>query len=248
MAFNPYSLEGKTILVTGASSGIGKATAIACSKMGAHVVITARHANRLQDTYNELEGDGHLQIIAELTNEDDLKQIVEAVPQLDGFVNNAGIGSKTPINFIKQSALQNILDVNTIAPIMLTKMLLKKKKLQKGSSMVLTSSISGVCSVDIGNTLYSVTKCAVDGFMKNAAKELAEKGIRVNSVNPGMVDTPINDYSNVTEDQMQADLLRYPLKRHGRPEEIAYAIIYLLSDAAAWVTGTALKIDGGYSL
>lgn len=86
--------------------------------------------------------------------------------------------------------------------------------------MVLTSSISGVCSVDIGNTLYSVSKSAIDGFMKNAAKELAEKGIRVNSVNPGMVDTPINDYSNVTEEQMQADLLRYPLKRHGKPEEL----------------------------
>ena len=177
-----------------------------------------------------------------------MSRLVEEAPQIDGFVNNAGIGSKTPINFIKQSNLQNILDVNTIAPIMLTKMLLKKKKLQKGASMVLTSSISGICSVDIGNTLYSVSKSAIDGFMKNAAKELAEKGIRVNSVNPGMVDTPINDYSNVSEEQMQADLMRYPLKRHGKPEEIAYAIIYLLSDAAAWVTGTALKIDGGYSL
>lgn len=248
MAFNPYSLENKTILITGASSGIGKATAIACSKMGAKVVITGRNAERLQETFKELEGDGHQQIIVELTNEDDLKRLVEEVPPLDGLVNNAGIGSKTPINFIKQSALQNILDVNTIAPIMLTKMLLKKKKLQKGASMVLTSSISGVCSVDIGNTLYSVSKSAIDGFMKNAAKELAEKGIRVNSVNPGMVDTPINDYSNVSEEQMQTDLLRYPLKRHGKPEEIAYAIIYLLSDAAAWVTGTALKIDGGYSL
>ena len=248
MAFNPYSLEGKTILVTGASSGIGKATAIACSKMGAKVVITGRNAERLQETYQELDGEGHLQIIAELTNEDDMTRLVEETPQIDGFVNNAGIGSKTPINFIKHSNLQNILDVNTIAPIMLTKMLLKKKKVQKGASMVLTSSISGVCSVDIGNTLYSVSKSAIDGFMKNAAKELAEKGIRVNSVNPGMVDTPINDYSNVSEEQMQADLMRYPLKRHGKPEEIAYAIIYLLSDAAAWVTGTALKIDGGYSL
>ena len=248
MTFNPFSLEGKTILVTGASSGIGKATAIACSKMGAKVIITARNSERLQETFNELEGDGHLQIIAELTSEEDLKHIVEIIPQLDGFVNNAGIGSKTPINFIKQSALQNILDVNTIAPIMLSKMLLKKKKLTKGSSIVLTSSISGVYSVDIGNTLYSVSKCAIDGFMKNAAKELMEKGIRVNSVNPGMVDTPINDYGNVSEEQMQADLQNFIHKRHARPEEIAYAIIYLLSDAADWVTGTALKIDGGYSL
>lgn len=248
MTFNPYSLEGKMILVTGASSGIGKATAIACSKMGAKVIITARNSVRLQETFNELEGEGHQQIIAELTSEEDLQQIVENVPQLDGLVNNAGIGSKTPINFIKQGTLQNILDVNTIAPIMLSKMLLKKKKLTKGSSVVLTSSISGVYSVDVGNTLYSVSKCAIDGFMKNAAKELLEKGIRVNSVNPGMVDTPINDYSNVSEEQMQADLQHYIHKRHAQPEEIAYAIIYLLSDAAAWVTGTALKIDGGYSL
>lgn len=248
MAFNPYSLEGKTILVTGASSGIGKATAIACSKLGAAVVITGRDVERLQDTFDHLDGDGHEQVVADLTNEDELKRLVEAVPQLDGVVNNAGIGGKTPISFIKQSALQNILNVNTIAPIMLSKFLLKKKKLKRGSSMVLTSSISGVYSVDTGNTLYSVTKSAIDGFMKNAAKELGEKGIRINSVNPGMVDTPINDYSNVSEEQKLADIQRYPLKRHGKPEEIAYAIIYLLSDAAAWVTGTSLKIDGGYSL
>ena len=248
MSFNPYSLDGKRILVTGASSGIGKATAIACSKMGANMVITGRNAERLQETFCELDGEGHIQIIADLTNEDDVARLSDEVPPIDGFVNNAGIGSKIPINFIKLSDLQSILNVNTIAPIMLTKMLLKKKKLRKGSSMVVTSSISGVNSVDIGNTLYSVSKSAIDGFMKNAAKELAEKGIRVNSVNPGMVDTPINDYSNVSEEQMQMDLMRYPLKRHGKPEEIAYAIIYLLSDAAAWVTGTALKIDGGYSL
>ena len=248
MSFNPYSLDGKRILVTGASSGIGKATAIACSKMGANMVITGRNAERLQETFCELDGEGHIQIIADLTNEDDVARLSDEVPPIDGFVNNAGIGSKIPINFIKLSDLQSILNVNTIAPIMLTKMLLKKKKLRKGSSMVVTSSISGVNSVDIGNTLYSVSKSAIDGFMKNAAKELAEKGIRVNSVNPGMVDTPINDYSNVSEEQMKMDLMRYPLKRHGKPEEIAYAIIYLLSDAAAWVTGTALKIDGGYSL
>lgn len=248
MNFNPYSLDGKTVLITGASSGIGKATAIACSKLGASVVITGRDVARLQETFEQLEGEGHVQIVADLTNEEDMKCLVETVPQLDGVVNNAGIGGKTPISFIKQSALQGILDVNTIAPIMLSKFLLKKKKLKRGSSMVLTSSISGVYSVDTGNTLYSVTKSAIDGFMKNAAKELAEKGIRVNSVNPGMVDTPINDYSNVSEEQKLADIQRYPLKRHGKPEEIAYAIIYLLSDAAAWVTGTALKVDGGYSL
>lgn len=248
MAFNPYSLEGKTVLVTGASSGIGKATAIACSRLGAHVIVSGRNSERLQETFSELDGEGHLQIIADLTDEDQIALLAEFVPPLDGFVNNAGVGNKIPINFIKRVTLQNILDVNTIAPILLSRYLLKKKKLKRGASMVITSSIAGVCSVDIGNTLYSVSKSAVDGFMKNAVKELAEKGIRVNSVNPGMVDTPINDYTSVSEEQKLADLTNYPLKRHGKPEEIAYAIIYLLSDAAAWVTGTALKIDGGYSL
>ncbi len=248
MTFNPFTLEGKIILVTGASSGIGKATAIACSKMGASVIITGRNVERLQETFNELEGVGHNQVIAELTDEDQLTKLAEMVPPLDGIVNNAGIGSKTPISFIKKTDLQTILDVNTIVPIMLTKNLLKKKKMKRGASMVFTSSISGICSVDIGNTLYSVSKSAIDGFMKNAAKELAEKGIRVNSVNPGMVNTKINEYSSVSEEDIQRDMANYPLKRYGNPEEIAYAIIYLLSDASAWVTGTALKIDGGYSL
>ena len=175
MAFNPYSLEGKTVLVTGASSGIGKATAIACSRLGAHVIVSGRNSERLQETFSELDGKGHLQIIADLTDEDQIALLAEFVPPLDGFVNNAGVGNKIPINFIKRVTLQNILDVNTIAPILLSRYLLKKKKLKRGASMVITSSIAGVCSVDIGNTLYSVSKSAVDGFMKNAAKELAEK-------------------------------------------------------------------------
>lgn len=211
MAFNPYSLEGKTVLVTGASSGIGKATAIACSRLGAHVIVSGRNSERLQETFSELDGEGHLQIIADLTDEDQIALLAEFVPPLDGFVNNAGVGNKIPINFIKRVTLQNILDVNTIAPILLSRYLLKKKKLKRGASMVITSSIAGVCSVDIGNTLYSVSKSAVDGFMKNAAKELAEKGIRVNSVNPGMVDTPINDYTSVSEEQKLADLTNYHL-------------------------------------
>ncbi len=140
----------------------------------------------------------------------------------------------------------SVLETNTIAPILLIRYLVKKKKLNKGASVVFTESISGVYSVDIGNSVYSVSKSALDGFMKNAAIELAPKGIRVNGVCPGMVETPIN--SSYTEEQRNADLGNYPLKRYGKPEEIAYGIIYLLSDAAAWTTGVSLKIDGGYCL
>lgn len=248
MSYNPYSLSGKTILVTGASSGIGKATAIECSKLGAKVILIGRNEERLAETLSYMEGEGHQSISVDLTDTEKVESLIKDLPVLDGCVNNAGIGAKNPIAFTKKDALMQILDINTIAPIMLTKALLKKKKLTKGSSMVLTSSISGVMSVDIGNTLYSVTKSAIDGFMKNAAIELAEKGIRVNSVNPGMVDTPINDIKSMSQENKEKDLASYPLKRYGQPQDIAWAIIYLLSDAASWVTGTSLKIDGGYTL
>lgn len=248
MSYNPYSLSGKTILVTGASSGIGRATAIECSKLGAKVILIGRNEERLAETLSSMEGEGHQSFSIDLTDTEMVESLVKDFPVLDGCVNNAGIGAKNPIAFIKKDALMQILDINAIAPIMLTKALLKKKKLVRGSSMVLTSSISGVMSVDIGNTLYSVTKSAIDGFMKNAAIELAEKGIRVNSVNPGMVDTPINDIKSMSQENKDKDLASYPLKRYGQPQDIAWAIIYLLSDAASWVTGTSLKIDGGYTL
>lgn len=248
MSNNPFSLTGKTILITGASSGIGKATAIECSKMGAKLIITGRNGERLNETFHALEGEGHKQIVCDLTNTALLETLVKDLPQIDGCVNNAGVGGKLPIAFIKKDSLQSILDINTIVPVLLTQLLVKNKKLKKGSSMVLTSSISGVYSVDIGNTMYSITKSAIDGFMKNSAVELAQKGIRVNSVNPGMVDTPINNIDSFTEEQKLKDIDNYPLKRYGKPEDIAYGIIYLLSDASSWVTGTSLKIDGGYSL
>lgn len=245
---NPFSLTGKTILITGASSGIGRATAIECAKLGARLILVGRNEQRLDEVFSVLEGEGHEQKIMDLKDFSVLEKFVSDLPEIDGCVNNAGIGGKLPIAFIKRNDLQSILDINTIVPVMLTQLLIKKKKMRKGSSMVITSSISGVYSVDIGNTLYSVSKSAIDGFMKNAALELAAKGIRVNSVNPGMVDTPINNIDSFSEEQKWEDIRRYPLGRYGRPEEIAYAIIYLLSDAAAWVTGTSLKIDGGYSL
>ena len=248
MSNNPFLLTGKTILITGASSGIGKVTAIECSKMGAKLIITGRSGERLNETFHALEGEGHKQIVCDLTNTALLETLVKDLPQIDGCVNNAGVGGKLPIAFIKKDSLQSILDINTIVPVLLTQLLVKNKKLKKGSSMVLTSSISGVYSVDIGNTMYSITKSAIDGFMKNSAVELAQKGIRVNSVNPGMVDTPINNIDSFTEEQKLKDIENYPLKRYGKPEDIAYGIIYLLSDASSWVTGTSLKIDGGYSL
>lgn len=245
--YNPYSLEGKTILVTGASSGIGKATAIECSKLGAKVIITGRNEERLNSTFTLLEGDGHSMIVGDLTNPEDLSTIVNNCPKIDGFVNNAGIQSFKLVNFIKQDELTNIINTNTIAPIMIVKSLLKCKKLNNPCSIVFTSSVAGNFKSSIGNAMYSTSKGAISGFMRSSALELASKGIRCNTVNPSMVETPIMD-STITEEQIAINKQKYPLKRYGKPEEIAWAIIYLLSDASAWVTGSSLLIDGGISL
>jgi NAD(P)-dependent dehydrogenase (short-subunit alcohol dehydrogenase family) len=246
--YNPFTLEGKTILITGASSGIGRATAIECSKAGAIVVITGRNEIRLNETYNLLEGQNHVQIIADLKLSQDIQDLVEKLPALDGCVNNAGIVKTLMTSFINSDSLNEVMQINTIAPILLTQLLIRKKKIQKNSSIVFTSSISGINVAAIGNVLYSTSKGAINGFVKNAALDLASKSIRVNCVCPGMIHTAIYDEGIISEDQLVEDMKKYPLKRYGKPEEVAYAIIYLLSDASAWVTGTNMLIDGGFTL
>ena len=245
---NPFSLEGKTILVTGASSGIGRATAIACSQMGAVLVVTGRNEPRLQETLDALEGSGHQMIVADIANDDQIDYLVDQIPAINGLVNNAGITETCPTQFIKRDKLNRVMEVNTIAPILLTQRILKKKKLGKGGSIVFTCSISGTCVCGGGNVLYSASKGAIHGFMKNAALDLAHKGIRVNDVCPGMIDTHILDAGTISEEQLEIEAQRYPMKRFGKPEEVAYGIIYLLSDASSFVTGSSIVIDGGFTL
>ena len=245
---NPFSLEGKTILVTGASSGIGRATAIACSQMGAAVVVTGRNEQRLRETFDALEGNGHQMIVADLSNDNQIDYLVDQMPVINGLVNNAGITETCPTQFIKRDKLNRVMEINTIAPILLTQRILKKKKLGKGGSIVFTCSISGTCVCGGGNVLYSASKGAIHGFMKNAALDLAHKGIRVNDVCPGMIDTHILDAGTISEEQLETEAQRYPMKRFGKPEEVAYGIIYLLSDASSFVTGSSIVIDGGFTL
>lgn len=246
--YNPFTLEGKTILVTGASSGIGRAVAIECAKMGAVVFLNARNEARLRETLSALEGQGHQYIVADLTNEQELNSLVEQLPALDGVVLNAGIAGLVPTQAISAAKLQEMQQINLNAPILLTRTLVKKRKLNNPSSIVFTSSAAGVFRTSVGNAIYATTKCGIDAFMRTAALELASRGIRCNSVNPAMVETELIKNLPVSEEEREKNLTRYPLHRYGKPEEVAYAIIYLLSDAAAWTTGTALKIDGGLTL
>ena len=249
--YNPFSLENKTILVTGASSGIGRATAIECSKMGATVIITARNEVRLKETLDSLDnehGQTHQMLLADLSKEDEIFKLVDLLPILDGVSLNAGIVKTLPVKFINHDALSEVLNVNMIGPVILTQRLLKKKKLQKGSSVVFTSSIGGVMISTIGNTMYGISKGGLNAFMKGLALEMASLGIRSNSVNPGFVATNILSAGVISEEQLKENMAKYPLGRFGKPEDIAHAIIYLLSDASSWVTGHTLVVDGGIIL
>ncbi len=246
--YNPFSVEGKTFLVTGASSGIGMATAIEGSKMGAKLVITGRNEERLSKTLSHMAGEGHKMIVADLSCDDDINRLVDESPSLDGLVNNAGLNQIITTQFVSREKLASIMDVNTMAPILLFQRLLKKRKLCRGSSVVFTSSISGNFCVGLGNVMYSTTKAAVTGFVKNAALDLASKGIRVNAVAPGMIETHILDNSKIGEEELEEDKQRYPMKRYGRPEEVSYGILFLLSNASSFITGTNLVIDGGFTL
>ena len=247
--YNPFTLKDKTILITGASSGIGKATAIECSRLGANCIISGRNEERLNETFSLLEGEGHSQIIADLSNPASVDLIVEQVPVLNGLVNNAGGVLTLPVNFITEEKIEKIIQVNEKAPVLLFAKLLKKKKLAKNSSVVFTSSIGGpLIGGSFGNSLYAITKGGISAFVRAGALELAKKQIRVNAVCPGMINTNIYGEKIITQEQLEEDAKTYPLGRYGRPEEVAWAIIYLISDAASFVTGSNLVIDGGISI
>lgn len=245
-SYNPYSLKGKTILITGASSGIGRATAIACSKMGANVVITGRNVERLRQTYEQLDTVGtHYQFAGDLTLQEDLERLVEDVPVLDGLVNNAGISYTKPIGFLKPDDIRMVYEANLYAPMLLTNSLLKKKKIAKGASVVFMSSTAAFgCSN--ANSTYGTSKAALSDFMHYCNKEITPvRHVRFNAIHPGMVRTELVANLTFTEEELQKDMARYPLGRYGEPDDIANAVVFLLSDASSWISGVSLIVDGG---
>lgn len=249
--YNPFSLAGKIILVTGASSGIGRGIAIEASKMGASVVITGRNSERLDETFGLLAGSGHKKILADLTSSDDLGKLADECPVLDGCVHCAGIAKLLLVQFIKQSDVDEVFRINTFVPIILTALLVKKKKIRHGGSLVFISAVSGVYMSSIGESLYSASKGAIHGYVKGIALDLAPKKIRVNSITPGLVPTNILSVAEdlfSSEEVLTRRKVQYPLGRFGEPQDIAWGVIYLLSDASKWVTGSALLIDGGLTL
>ena len=242
--FNPFSLVGKQILVTGASSGIGKGIALACAKMGATVIMTGRNAERLNETLSLMPVGEHKAISADLTKEEDIDRLVDELPKLDGFVQCAGVGSRVACKYVTQETINHTMNPNFEAPVLLQSALLKKKKINKGASIVYIASIAA-WSPSLGNGIYSASKGAIMSYAQCLAQELAPRLIRVNCVCPAMVWTDLVLQEGITREDLQEDEKRYPLKRYGTPEDIANLSIYLLSEASCWMTGSNIEISGG---
>lgn len=241
--FNPFSLVGKQILVTGASSGIGKGIALACAKMGATVIITGRNVERLNETLSLMSEGDHKAISADLTKAEDIDRLVSELPKLDGLVQCAGVGSRVPCKQISKDDIAHVMQPNMEAPILLQTALLSKKKINKASSIVYIAS-RAYQSPSMGNAVYSASKGAIVAYAKCLALELASRQIRVNCICPGMVWTDLIT-NDVDKETLEGAQLRYPLKRFGTTDDVANLAIYLLSDASGWMTGSCVDISGG---
>lgn len=239
---NPFSLEGKTILVTGASSGLGQQIAISCSQRGARIIATGRNVERLQTTFEQLAGTGHQQIAVDLTNPQDRTKLIHATPQLEGLVHCAGKQMLSPIRQLRESLMNEMYAIHFLAPVMLTQQLLQMRKLATGSSTVFMLSTSAHIGTR-GVGPYSAMKSGLLGIIRCLAIESAKHRMRVNGISPSVIPTPMWGDADQNS-QLEAQRARHPLGL-GTPEDVANATIYLLSDASRWVTGTSLVMDGG---
>lgn len=241
---NSFSLIGKTILVTGASSGIGRAIAIACAEQGASVVLTGRNVTRLEETLRSMcDVDKHRVIPADLTIAEQRSALAEQVPELDGLAQCAGIGSRVLCKMLEELDVNRVMQANFEAPVLLQAELLREKKIAKEASIVFIASAAATMP-SVGNAIYSASKAAIIAYAKCLAQELANRKIRVNCISPAMVWTDLA-LVGATEEQLREAELNYPLKRYAQPEDITGAAIYLLSDAASWVTGSNIELTGG---
>ena len=244
---SPFSLEGKTILVTGASSGIGHAIAISLSFNGAKVVITGRNKERLIATNDCLSKHvTHFLITADLTQEDEIEKLSEEIPVLDGIVFCAGVIEYTPAKQITIESIDSVMNINFKSQIMLYKALHSKRKIAKKSSLVFISSIAAKMATP-ATLVYAASKAAINSAIRVLASELSKMKIRVNSISPGLVKTPLLENSSIEREIMIENETRYPLGLC-EVEDIANASIFLLSNASKKITGTDLIVDGGYLL
>jgi NAD(P)-dependent dehydrogenase (short-subunit alcohol dehydrogenase family) len=240
------SLSGKTILITGASSGIGRQTAIMAAQAGATLILTARDQNRLMQTKETIRKTETVHLFyGDLTLEQDRNALVAELPELDGVVHCAGIVGPLPVKFITQPDIDRMFAINYHAPVNLTSLLLRKKKVLHGASLVFMSTIA-TRNPYFGGALYSGAKAALEAYSKTLSLEMQPKGIRSNCIMAGLVETPMIE--NPSEQNMQEEALKRYLARYpmgvGKPEDVAATIIFFLSDDSRWISGTSLIMGG----
>jgi NAD(P)-dependent dehydrogenase (short-subunit alcohol dehydrogenase family) len=246
MRQSPFSLEGKNIMITGASSGLGESVAIECSESKARLHIAGRNEEKLDQTFNQLNGDNHSKFSFDLASTEDILNFCSELPSLDGLVLCAGITKSIPVKHVSTSLVNEIFQTNIFGSIQIIQTLLKQKKINKNASIVFISSISTTYA-DKGNSIYSASKGAINSFSRGLALELAVRGITSNCIEPGFISSDLLIAGTITEEQIREEEKRYPLG-FGQPTDIANAAIYLLSDASRWMTGSVMRIDGGVTL
>lgn len=243
--YNPFSIIGKTFLVTGASSGIGRSVCLELSKAGANVVLTGRNVDRLKETLVSMKEGNHSILVADLTRVDDIEKLVDNIPVIDGVALVAGVNDKMIIKKIDDVFITKMISTNFSGPVLLIKSLLKGKKINKQGSIVFVSSVSAFYP-SVSNALYGASKAALNQFAKVLALEVLPLKARVNCIQPAFVETEmIRKYG---EEEIEEIRKNYPLGRFAKPEEIAQAVVFYFSDASLLITGTSLVIDGGYTL
>jgi NAD(P)-dependent dehydrogenase (short-subunit alcohol dehydrogenase family) len=242
---NPFDLSGKTILVTGATAGLGRQSAVTASFMGARVIITGRNEEKLERTFKTLHGEGHTALVADFAEAVNRDAFADELPALDGIAHCAGATLLQPLQFITEKRFREIYTINVEAPLFLTQRILKKRKLNKGGSLAFISSIAAFRGA-LGHSIYAGSKAALVGIVRVLAHELAGLKIRANCISPGMVKTEVAEglAQQLSPEAVAADEATYPLG-YGTPEDVANAVVYFLSPASRWVTGTNFIMDGG---
>lgn len=243
-----FDLTGKTVLVTGAASGIGRCVSIEASKLGANLILVDLNVIGLKETLSMLAEGKHATLKCDLTSTEERDNLISQVGILDGVVNCAGVGMTLPFKFCREKELGRIMNINFFGPIYLVQSLAKSNKINKNASIVYMASIDGTVTGHIGNSCYAASKGAIMGSVRTQALEFASRGIRVNCVSPARVNTPLLKRKNISEDQVKANMELYPMKRYAEPIEIAGYILYLLSDVSTYTSGSNLIIDGGFTL
>ena len=239
-------VENKSILVTGASSGIGLSIVKLIASSNAKLFLTGRNESKLQKLISNIEGEGHRYFIADLEDDNQLDLLVNNLPKLDGIVFNAGINEFIPIKFISREKSEKIFNTNYFSSLFLLQKILKKKLLNKQSSLVFISSISSILGVP-ATALYAASKASINSTVKVLASELSKQKIRVNAINPGIVVTPMLDQKNIDINSLMEQEKLYPLG-FGTPEDVAHAVKFHLSTNSRWLTGNIMNLDGGLTL